>query len=96
MMNKTLTFPLKLNQLTSIDIHVSTQKGSSTLKVDRRVIGQLKSLGTLDETITRIADHFGVEYRGGQLFIKVPENQLKMGKDKILQTIVILATKKWV
>lgn len=90
MMNKTLTFPLKLNQLISIDIHVSTQKGSSTLKVDRRVI----ALGTLDETITRIADHFGVEYRGGQLFIKVPENQLKMGKDKILQTIVILATKK--
>ncbi len=87
---KILKLPVEVGNLTEVVINVKHLDSEYILSENGKVIEQFHNIGVTDQLIKNTAKKFEVKYTHESLNIEVPDNELKMGKDKLLQCILIL------
>ncbi|AKP66488.1 DUF1828 domain-containing protein [Companilactobacillus ginsenosidimutans] len=85
-----LIFPFEFNEFPKVRIHKIRNNNEYILTDDGIIIEFLRANKVEDDAIKRIADKYSVKLLDNQLQIQTPINELKMGKDRMLQTILEL------
>lgn len=88
-----LTFPFEMGTLKNIKIRKINHENQITLTDDGKVVRELVLAGIGLNQIQESATKFGVDFNDQVLSITTDANHLKMAKDKILQTMLLLATR---
>ncbi|WP_125710008.1 DUF1828 domain-containing protein [Companilactobacillus zhongbaensis] len=88
-----LTFPFEMGKLKEIKVRKIIHGNEISLTDDGKVVKELVLAGISLNQIHECATKFDVEFDNQVLSITVESGRLKMAKDKILQTMLLLATR---
>ncbi|WP_300562620.1 hypothetical protein [Companilactobacillus sp.] len=88
------TFPFEVGPLNGVKLRSISDSGMTYISDEGKVVSKLVVSGISPTKIEECAAKFGVTFADQILSIRVNNSELKMGKDKILQTILILATSR--
>lgn len=90
--NEYLTFPFEVGNIKQIKLRKICHGNLVTLTDDGQIVKKLIISGMTPSKIAGTCDKFGVDFEDQIMSITVGSDQLKMGKDKLLQSILILST----
>lgn len=86
-----LVFPFEINTIKTIKLKKKTVGDETLLTDEGKIVNEFLVAGVSHQVIAQYATKFGVDFSDKVLSIEVRNDELKMGKDKILQTILIIA-----
>ncbi len=88
-----LTFPFEMGTLKEIKIRKIISGDQISLTDDGKVVRELILAGIGLNQVQECATKFGVDFDNQTLTITTDIDHVKMAKDKILQTMLLLATR---
>lgn len=88
-----LVFPFEMGKLKEIKIRKITHGDIVLLTDDGQVVRELLLAGVSLNQINECATKFDVDFEDQTLSITTDNDHVKMAKDKILQTMLLLATR---
>ncbi|MQS51762.1 DUF1828 domain-containing protein [Companilactobacillus mishanensis] len=83
-----LVFPFEIKDFGKIKMRLIRNKGMVTLSDEGKVQMYVKNNDISQSVISHFLEKYKVKQHGKELFVIVPENELKMAKDRLLQAIL--------